>query len=248
MGHVVIQMGHVPRTQGKTGTQGEQDFARGAAGHAAGRLGWDGHVATVIGADDPVPRSDVFVAIHCDGSNSPQASGASVGYRNAEGARIASAWKAAYQQLGWSRGFRADNYTKALAEYYGTGRAARAGTPFAFILEAGFLTNPADRALLANADGHVRCAEAIRQAVRAVLQDGRDDWRTHPQLKRGAKGPWVVHMQQLLVRAGHDLSQEGGADGAFGPGTTRELVAYQAHRGLSADGICGPRTWERLHS
>lgn len=74
-----------------------------------------------------------------------------------------------------------------------------------------------------------------------------DDWRSHPVLRQGTSGPMVRHLQELLLRAAHDLSQEGGADGVFGPGTARELVAYQAHRGLAADGICGPRTWERLH-
>ena len=81
-----------------------------------------------------------------------------------------------------------------------------------------------------------------------VHSGGGDDWRTHPQLKRGVGDPSMVrHMQDLLIRAAHDLSQEVGADGKFGPGTERELKAYQAHRGLRADGICGPKTWERLH-
>lgn len=74
---------------------------------------------------------------------------------------------------------------------------------------------------------------------------GRDDWRTHPLLRRGAAGPAVRHMQDLLIRAGHH--PRGGADGQFGPSSQQEVKAYQASRGLVADGICGPRTWEQLH-
>lgn len=170
---VVIQMGHVAMTTGATGTAGEQDFARAAAGHAVARLQLDGRTVHVIGAEDDVPGSRVFVALHADGANAPSASGASVGYRNANGERIATAWKDAYQRAGWSRGFRDDNYTTGLARYYGTGLADSAGTTFAFILEAGFLTNAEDRALIANENGHARCAEAVRKAVAAVLGGGQ---------------------------------------------------------------------------
>lgn len=74
-----------------------------------------------------------------------------------------------------------------------------------------------------------------------------DDWRNHPLVKKGSKGPFVAHMQALLVAAHHDLSQEGGVDGDFGPGAENELKAYQGARGLTPDGVCGPQTWERLH-
>ncbi|HEX2259427.1 MAG TPA: N-acetylmuramoyl-L-alanine amidase [Actinomycetota bacterium] len=166
---VVVQMGHVARTTGKTGTEGEQDFARAAAGHTAARLAKDGRVVRVIGADEAVPRSEVFVAIHCDGHSNRSAHGASVGFRDNNGKRVAHAWKEAYQRGGWSRGFRQDNLTVGLSDYYGTKKATQAGTPFAFILEAGFLTNVEDRRLLATETGHLRCAEAIRQSVSAVL-------------------------------------------------------------------------------
>jgi peptidoglycan hydrolase-like protein with peptidoglycan-binding domain len=37
-----------------------------------------------------------------------------------------------------------------------------------------------------------------------------------------------------------------GADGAFGPGTERALKAWQTANGLTADGIAGPMTLEKL--
>ncbi|MEA2901435.1 MAG: N-acetylmuramoyl-L-alanine amidase [Actinomycetota bacterium] len=166
---VVIEMGHVALRTGATGTAGEQDFNVAAAGHIASRLRQDGRTVVVIDCETFPPKSTVYVSIHCDGSESPSARGASVGFRDEKGARAAHAFLNAYQANGWSGGVRADNYTDALARYYGTRQAAEAGTPFAFITECGFLTNPDDRALLANETGHKRAAEAVRQAVNEVL-------------------------------------------------------------------------------
>ncbi len=166
---VVIEMGHVALKTGATGTAGEQVFNVAAAGHIASRLRQDGRTVLVIDCETFPPKSTVYVSLHCDGSDSPSARGASVGFRDEKGARAAHAFLKAYQANGWSGGVRADNYTDALLRYYGTGQAAEAGTPFAFITECGFLTNPEDRALLANETGHKRVAEAVRQAVNEVL-------------------------------------------------------------------------------
>jgi hypothetical protein len=171
MATVCIQMGHVARASGKTGTSGEQDFARLAAAHAAGRLGeWYGHQVRVIGADDPVPKTDFFFSIHCDGSTSRSARGASIGYQDARGETLGGQFKQAYARLGWPT-FRADNYTEALRGYYGVARARKAGTRYATIIEAGFLTSPEDRALLVTPDesGAARVAQAICDAVGAVM-------------------------------------------------------------------------------
>lgn len=167
--HLVVQLGHCYRTRGATGTQGEQEFAT-RVGNAClalihGRSGW--MVRTVL-ADDHDPDhlyGDAFVAIHADGSTNPNARGASIGYRNNAGRAFGQAWKRCYQNRGWTGGFRPDNYTGALADYYGVREAVEAGTAAAFIVEAGFLTNPGDRAILTAADGAVRVAAAIRDAL-----------------------------------------------------------------------------------
>lgn len=56
----------------------------------------------------------------------------------------------------------------------------------------------------------------------------------------------VRNVQGLLIAHKHDLSQEGGVDGMYGPGLERELRAFQKARGLAADGIVGANTWDRL--
>jgi hypothetical protein len=60
-----------------------------------------------------------------------------------------------------------------------------------------------------------------------------------PTLKHGAKGNAVKRLQRALARAGYQVE----ADGDFGPATDRAVRAFQAARGLAADGIAGPATW-----
>lgn len=50
-------------------------------------------------------------------------------------------------------------------------------------------------------------------------------------------GPSVVWLQQQLKIA---------ADGKFGPGTQKAVIAYQLRSGLAADGVVGPATWAKL--
>jgi N-acetylmuramoyl-L-alanine amidase len=163
---VVLQRGHVPRTSGATGAPGEQDFAIAAAARAATHLRALGHQVRIIDADvaNEHYRGDFFVALHYDSSTNPNARGASVGYQSAEGQVFATVWKRHYEAAGWPR-FRPDNYTPALAGYYGVRRAVAAGNRRAFIAEAGFHSNAQDAALLAEPAGPDRVGRAIAAAV-----------------------------------------------------------------------------------
>ena len=64
-------------------------------------------------------------------------------------------------------------------------------------------------------------------------------------IKRGNKGTAVKEMQQLLIAAGYSLPRYG-ADGTFGAESEAALRDFQTDNGLSADGICGPKTWAAL--
>ncbi|NYV72853.1 N-acetylmuramoyl-L-alanine amidase [Streptomyces sp. UH6] len=170
---LVVQMGHCFRTSGATGTPGEQVFAKAVADACAAELAKPGppgrelwHLR-VIKADEPVEQyaGDAFVAFHCDGSLHQSARGASVGYRDAAGQSLAQAWKHAYEQRGWSGGFRDDNYTENLKKYYGTRKADEAGNRRAFIAECGFLTNQHDKALLTGPGGVDRVVHALFDAL-----------------------------------------------------------------------------------
>jgi len=66
---------------------------------------------------------------------------------------------------------------------------------------------------------------------------------SQPLLRWGARGPAVATLQSRLNAAGFN---PGPIDGVFGPQTQAAVRAFQASRGLVADGIVGPRTWGAL--
>lgn len=248
MAHVVVQMGHCYRTTGSTGTAGEQKFNELAAELAVFELERRGHRGRAVKADvEPGEyRGDVFVAIHCDGSTSPSARGASVGYQSTSGQRIAVLWKRAYHRRGWGGGFRPDNYTPALAGYYGVSNARAAGARFAFIVESGFLTSPDDRAQLSGPGGARRVGLAIADAVDAVLPLDVEDELKLPRLHRGDQGPAVVALKALLRARGHRGFRD---SDRFGGATEAAVLAFKAdHPKLTNErtGVVGGRVWRCL--
>lgn len=162
---VVIQRGHYPRTFGATGAPGEQDYAVKTSNLLAAQLREAGFEARVINADEPMVmyRGDIFVALHYDSASSDSASGASVGWQTSAGNRLAQLWKRAYAERGWNRGFRDDNYTTNLREYYGVRNAVSVGNKAAIITEAGFHTNVHDRALINPQLTAVSIVDAIKE-------------------------------------------------------------------------------------
>ena len=74
------------------------------------------------------------------------------------------------------------------------------------------------------------------------------DSATHPVLRRGDQGPWVVVLQQLMSQLylpGWDDTYLT-PDGVFGPRTEAAVRAFQTGAGLDEDGIVGTATWSEL--
>lgn len=63
-----------------------------------------------------------------------------------------------------------------------------------------------------------------------------------PTLRKGNSGAYVKMMQQALADAGYTI----GIDGKFGSKTEDVVKAFQKANGLTADGVCGPKTWKAL--
>lgn len=62
-------------------------------------------------------------------------------------------------------------------------------------------------------------------------------------LRKGSRGKQVRNVQLLLGELGY---QVGPLDGDFGPKTDAAVRKYQADKGLTADGIVGKLTWEKI--
>lgn len=66
--------------------------------------------------------------------------------------------------------------------------------------------------------------------------------RSWPIVQQGNTGRNVYTVQYLLREWGYTLS----VDGVFGSGTASVVQSFQSSKGLSADGIVGAGTWEKL--
>lgn len=66
-----------------------------------------------------------------------------------------------------------------------------------------------------------------------------------PTIRKGNKGEAVKILQEALIRLGYPLPKYG-ADGDFGNETLAALKDFQQDNGLNDDGVCGPKTWEKL--
>ena len=64
-------------------------------------------------------------------------------------------------------------------------------------------------------------------------------------LRRGSKGADVIECQTDLVKLGYDIGPCG-IDGDYGKATMAAVAKFQKDHGLTADGICGPKTWAAL--
>lgn len=236
MATITVQRGHCFRKRGATGTHREQEFANALGQRLAERLRAHGHLVHLIGADDPVPRADAFVALHCDGSSNKARRGASVGFPDAKGALLAKAWKEEHSRAGYPGGWLGDNYTAALRGYYGFGKAK--GTPYRFLAEHATTTNRQDEIWL---ESHINeAAEAHVRALGRVL--GHPNEGGVRVLGLGDSGSDVRELQQALTERGYALV----VDGDFGPATDAAVRDFQLRQALEVDGLVGPQTLQTL--
>jgi peptidoglycan hydrolase-like protein with peptidoglycan-binding domain len=74
-----------------------------------------------------------------------------------------------------------------------------------------------------------------------------DQWRAHGgirgSVRNGDNGADVSYLQRAMSHLGF---YHGTADGDFGHGTETAVQAFQQHYSLTADGVCGEKTWEMI--
>ncbi len=153
---VLISAGHEGRPQSCArfparhcylGTAGERAWTPIVADAATRVLREHGVRVVRLPADYPdtyAVRAAVFV--HFDGASPACSSAASVGYPSAKDRTQAALWKRLYGRY-FRFGFRPDNFSIGLREYYGYAQART--TDGAYVLELGEMTCPAQRAWLA---------------------------------------------------------------------------------------------------
>ena len=62
------------------------------------------------------------------------------------------------------------------------------------------------------------------------------------QFRMGDEGAEIAEIQGQLIELGYDLV----ADGAFGPAMADAVKSFQASRGITPDGMVGPKTYAAL--
>lgn len=65
-----------------------------------------------------------------------------------------------------------------------------------------------------------------------------------PVLRKGSRGEEVRELQESLTACGYYC---GSIDGIFGKKTLEAVMAFQADRGLTVDGVAGEKTWNELN-
>lgn len=126
-------------------------------------------------------------------------------------------------------------FAAAVADYFGQTDAAKAG------LHA--TTSLSGKWDLGAGTGKVEpySITKFRADVTARLKAGPPGTITDPRpatLRPGDRGVYVEELQRLLNKAGASLE----VDGSYGPATTAAVKAFQTAKGLTVDGIAGPRT------
>lgn len=163
---IAVQRGHLYTKTTFTGTAGEQETVKKVSEEIRriiNEFGDSRIVLTLLDSNLSGVRGDfdVFVALHCDGSDNKDAHGFSVGYPKASvtSGKLAKALADNYKKFG--RRFIGFNYTSAESGYYGFGEvSAKAHS----LLELGFLSNPDERAFI---QGHI--TEIAQNIVETLL-------------------------------------------------------------------------------
>ena len=89
-------------------------------------------------------------------------------------------------------------------------------------------------------------AKCTHWAIPKGLSEGGDTpMPSERTIRQGDRGEDVRKMQEILMGLGYNVGSTG-ADGIFGKNTKAAVVEFQKKNGLTADGICGPRTWGKL--
>lgn len=112
------------------------------------------------------------------------------------------------------------------------------------LIEGGFMTNWTDAKLMLNPNYVVNVGESACQAVCEFLGVPyiARELSNYQTIRIGSRGNFVRILQYLLNYYGANLI----VDGVFGGGTQRAVQEFQRANKITADGIVGRNTWNKL--
>ncbi len=115
------------------------------------------------------------------------------------------------------------------------------------LLEAGFMTNFEEAKLMLDPDYQATVGRAACKGVCKFLnvQYIPIESTAFPTLRKGSSGRFVRYLQFVLKTQGYSV---GAVDGVFGNNTQNAVIAFQTANNLTADGVVGPLTWEKINN
>ncbi|MCC0672580.1 peptidoglycan-binding protein [Clostridioides sp. ES-S-0145-01] len=108
-----------------------------------------------------------------------------------------------------------------------------------FVPESANLMNDDDKAVYVN---YSVAYEPDEKTITAIGGGQFMTISTTKVIRKGDSGKEVKVAQIMLLKLGYNTSP----DGAFGSNTYNAVVSVQKKYGLSADGVVGPATWDKL--
>lgn len=198
--------------------------------------------------------ADVYIDMHHNAAGKIFSGGGVVAFSKKKDAAGSKLRDAIYEEVIAAGGLKGNRANPKVEKNYNTMVYAKAT---AVLIEYGFMDSKVDAPVILQESYSKLVAYATMAAIAKVY--GLKKKAVMPTtttksgvcsveikvLKKGAKGDQVKAMQLLLIGYGHSCGDKG-ADGSFGSSTEKALKAYQKAKGLSVDGSCGQKTWNKL--
>ena len=203
--------------------------------------------------------ADFFLAIHHNAGINGGSGGGLVAFSYQEGTVGAAYREAIYTACIAAGGLKGNRWDATQAEDF---YVLKYTNMPAVLMEYGFMDSTTDVPVIlteeyAKAMGYATM-EGIAKAAGLVKKDTPPASQPETaapysgvqvnlqELSRGSAGEQVKTVQRILAAMGYDLGTLNPYDGQFGSKTDTAVRAFQKAKGLTADGIVGQLTWNKL--
>ena len=203
--------------------------------------------------------ADFFLAIHHNAGINGGSGGGLVAFSYQEGTVGAAYREAIYTACIAAGGLKGNRWDATQAEDF---YVLKYTNMPAVLMEYGFMDSTTDVPVIlteeyakamgyATMEGIAKAAGLVKKDTPPVSQPETAAPYSGVQvnlqeLSRGSAGEQVKTVQRILAAMGYDLGTLNPYDGQFGSKTDTAVRAFQKAKGLTADGIVGQLTWNKL--